>query len=415
MRGRRAVLALFLLLVVNTAFVSLSSGIVVKWSLETSLTNDQVFDAYPSVLQSKDGKIWVAWQSNRILNPEMSWKIFYKTFDGAVWSSDRLLPMSDTWLNGQYHKWQWHDLTPSLLETGDGRIWVFWSSNRTENYDVFFMFSSDGGTTWSIETQLTTHSNDDNAPAVFQTATGAIWVVWQRYRGSANNYDIFFKTSSDNGSTWSNESQLTTDSAPDKLPSIAQTRDGRIWVVWQSYRNSEFDIFYKTSSNNGVTWSSDSRLTTENDEDTDPFILVTTAGRIWVVYCSRQPVSNSQDELYYKISEDGSVWSDRVQLTKDGSDDMYPAMAQGQDRKIWVVWASDRLFQPEIFYKTSLVLKGDANEDGTVDVNDLALVSGAYGSRKGDYSFDKAADLNNDDVIDLWDLTLVAKDYGKTL
>jgi hypothetical protein len=48
------------------------------------------------------------------------------------------------------------------------------------------------------------------------------------------------------------DTQLTTHPGDDWSPSITQTSDGRIWVVWHSLRTGNADLFYKTY--NG-TWT----------------------------------------------------------------------------------------------------------------------------------------------------------------
>jgi len=418
---KRATLILLLSTMIVTVFVTVPLGeaLTVKWTAETQLTTDTSFDAYPSVVQMKDGKMWVVWQSNRISGPRQTWKIFYRVRDGSFWTEDTLLAMNETWQNGKFRWYDWHDVTPSILETKNGVVWIVWATNRTGNYDIFFKTTDDNGLTWTDERQLTTSAENDNAPAICQTSDQAILIVWQRKLSGSENYDIFLKKTLDYGSTWSSDTRLTTNSAPDKLPSIIQARNGRIWVVWQSYRDNDMDIYYKTSLDNGAKWSTETRLTTENDLDTDPAIYQTISGRIWVVYASRQPVQTSQDDLYYMTSDNGVTWSSRVQLTNDVNDDLYPAITQSKDRKIWVVWVSDRALQPDgnpdVFYKKSIALYGDVNEDGVVNIYDLALIGIAYKTKLGDSNYNPAADLDGDGYVNIWDLYYVAVHYGEQL
>lgn len=76
-----------------------------------------------------------------------------------------------------------------------------------------------------------------------QTADGKLWVVFRSYE---NNYDIRYVTSVNNGASWSTHVQLTTDPDNDYDPSITQDSSGRIWITWESYRTGNPDIFYKT-------------------------------------------------------------------------------------------------------------------------------------------------------------------------
>jgi hypothetical protein len=54
-------------------------------------------------------------------------------------------------------------------------------------------------------------------------------------------------------------------------------------------------------------------------------------------------------------------------------------------------------------------LIGDINNDGTVDIKDVAAVSMAFGSRPGMPEWNQAADINQDNKIDVKDVALVSK------
>ena len=56
----------------------------------------------------------------------------------------------------------------------------------------------------------------------------------------------------------------------------------------------------------------------------------------------------------------------------------------------------------------------DLNNDGKVDILDIAIVAKAYGTEPGHERWNPVADLNNDGKVDILDIATVAKDYGKT-
>ncbi len=49
---------------------------------------------------------------------------------------------------------------------------------------------------------------------------------------------------------------------------------------------------------------------------------------------------------------------------------------------------------------------GDANGDGIIDISDLSLIAGRFGSD------DPAADINGDGVVDIYDMSIAAANYG---
>ena len=476
----------------------------VTWSDETRLTTYNNWDTCPSIAQMSDGRIWVVWQAKRA----QDFDIYYKIYDWTLWTNDRRL-LSDLG----------HDINPSIIQADNGTIWVFWASNRHDNYDIFYKTSSDNGDSWTGSLQLTTDTNDDTSPAAVQDRNGAIWLVWQR--DLAANDEIFYRIY--NGS-WSNEMQLTTDPAVDRLPSITETRDGRIWIFWGSFRAEVFEIFYRIY--NG-SWSNEMQLTASDKVDIDPTVVQDRNGTIWVVWTSHEPVITWQDDLYYKTSSDnGLTWSDRVQLTSDPLDDMWASIIQVSDKKIWVVWTSSRNDNYDVYYKTSdeiiihdvavtgistnphdqvyrnetvhinvdvknkgdftesftvtcnvsstilesrpvtlsagnstvlvfewntsgydfgtyiisatassvpgeslintadntlsegtmnVKIHGDIDGDGQVYIADLTTLGDAYGSTLNGSEWNSEADINRDNIVDVFDLQIVGKNYGKSV
>jgi len=317
-------------------------GYAYDGSPDMRLTWDSSTDSMPSIAQANDGKIWVVWRSYRTGNAD----IFYKVYDPSQvhpWSSERsLITHSAT------------DTSPSIMQAEDGKIWVVWSTNRNGNYDIYYKTSSDNGATWSTETPLpvAVPAADDQDPSIMQTASGTIWLSWSTNRNG--NYDIYYKTSSDNGATWSTETSMYAPNPPpaadDQNPSITQTADGKIWVVW--VRN--YDIYYKTY--NGTHWSGGDNTLTQDSAtkwDLNPSIAQISNGDIWVVWDSGG--EDEQKDIYYRyrywIGDNIWFWSFKLRLTYDQADDLMPSIMQTTDGTIWIVWTSWRSGNCDIYYR----------------------------------------------------------------
>jgi len=324
----------------------------ITWSDDTELTIDPDpenpdWDMNPSIGQTSDGSIWVVWVSDKHVVQD---ELYYKTSSdyGSTWSGDTQLTTNPGF-----------DVSPSIIQALEGYIWVVWASDRFGNYDIFYKTSSDYGSTWSPDTRITTNSSSDQSPSVTQDPEGRMWVVWCRTVGG--NSDIFYKTSFDYGLNWSSETQLTTDPGWDLTPSITQAVDGSIWVAWTSHRTGNYDVWYKTSSDYGSTWSDDTQFTTNLYSDDSPSIIQACDGSIWVVWASDR--SGGQYDIYYANSSDcGLTWSEE-RLTTAGGDDITPSITNTDERTMWVAWQSERTGDFDIFYKTS----------DTIPVHDVAI------------------------------------------
>jgi len=294
------------------------------------VTTDPGSDYEPAITQTADGKVWVVWSSNDY--------IWYKTSsdDGATWSEASQITTDPD-----------YGYDPAIAQTADdGKVWVVWQSYRSGNSDIWYKTSSDGGATWSEASQITTDPDWDEFPAITQTDDGRVWVVWQSYR--SGNSDIWYKTSSDGGATWSEASQITTDPDYDYSPAIAQTTDGKIWVVWGSYRSGNGDIWYKTSSDGGATWSDASQITNDPYGNYYPAIAQTADGKVWVAWQSYH--SGNYDIWYTTSSDGGANWSEASQFTRFSGYDECPAATALSSGKLAVAWHSDRAVNYDIWY-----------------------------------------------------------------
>jgi hypothetical protein len=308
--------------------LTFSSSRAVEWSGDHRLTTDSDVDWWPSITATTDGEIWVAWRSDRIGNDE----IFYRYLDGLGWSPDTRLT------------WEDHtDNHPSILATSDGKIWVVWDSDRNEN-DQNIYYKVFDGSEWSPDIQLTTDVSSDAYPSIMQTSDGKIWVIWASPR--TGDSEIFCKIF--NGTSWSNATQLTTDTAAqDWDPAIMQAADGLIWVVYTKTTGTKNDdIYFKVFD--GSEWSNDWQMTFDENFDSHPSILQSIDGRIWIVWNSDR---DDNDNIYYKVFD--GIWSPETKLTTHSSDDVVPSIAQATDQTIWVVWGTLRgaPLNFDIYYK----------------------------------------------------------------
>lgn len=59
-------------------------------------------------------------------------------------------------------------------------------------------------------------------------------------------------------------------------------------------------------------------------------------------------------------------------------------------------------------------IPGDINGDGTVDIFDAVLLSGAFGSQPGHPQWNPDTDLNADGIVNIFDAVILGSNYGKS-
>jgi len=267
--------------------------------------------------------------------------ILNAAFSPAVaWTSDSQLTTWDAW-----------DTGPCVLQDPEGKVWIVWASDLVGfQDDVYYMTSSDGGSSWSNLGLLTADPDEDSTPCAVVLSNGTMLFVWASDR--TGNYDLFYKTSNDGGRHWSNAIQLTDDASRENKPSVIQDVDGNVWVFWQRVIGlGQFGIFYRIY--NGTVWLDENAFISDSYSNVNPSATLTLNGSIWVVW-SREIDGNY--DIYYKVSNDGGAnWLDRPPLVNDINWDIGPSVHMSKDGTIWVVWSTDRPNGGllELYYKDS--------------------------------------------------------------
>ncbi|MEO0095720.1 MAG: exo-alpha-sialidase [candidate division WOR-3 bacterium] len=240
----------------------------------------------------------------------------------------------------------------NVAVTSGGFVHVVWYDNRDGNWEIYYKRSSDNGATWEPDVRLTYDENASVAPAVAVSGS-FIHVVWADMRDG--NQEIYYKQSSDNGTTWGPDTRLTDAPYESCVPSIAVS-GSYIHIAWQDNRNGGPDypeIYYKRSTDNGATWQSDFRVTYADNHRSCPSIAVSGSWYVHIAWYDAR-AANGSYEIYYRRSQDGGAnWDPEIRLTNAAGNSWDP-MVVTSGTNVHIVWMDDRNGNFQIYYKHSL-------------------------------------------------------------
>jgi hypothetical protein len=264
---------------------------------------------------------------------EGNWEIFYKrSIDGGLnWEPDiRLTYMEE--FSG----------SPSLSLSGSA-VNIVWEDSRDGNREIYFINSLDGGVNWSAEKRLTVDAYYSYFP-VISSSGSYIHVAWVSKDINAQTWRVFYKHSSDGGINWGADTWLSVNSPDAYCPSIAATGSD-VYVVWNDSRDGNIEIYYRKSSDSGLTWGPEIRLTNDPAVSNLPSIAVS-GSFVHIVWDDNR---DGLPEVYYKGSTDGGEnWSDDIPISSDPASSSLPNLAVSNS-VLHVVWQDF----PDIFYSYS--------------------------------------------------------------
>lgn len=320
---------------VRDLFYKQSLDLGESWSSPIRLTWNANWPELPSIKADSSSGLHVVWESyTPLLNHR---KIFYKrSADGGItWTQTSQI----TYTAGDSR-------SPSLaVDTGNG-LHVVRQDDTPGNDEIFYIHSTDSGATWIGTTRLTWNAGESCNPSIAVDPGGGIHVVWQD--DSPGNEEIFYKHSTDGGATWSGITRLSWNPRESRNPHITADSSSRIHVVWDNVLLTKCEILYKSSTDGGETWSVLTRLTW-NGGSSFPSITADQSNGIHVVWIN---LFKSNWEIFYKHSTNSGIsWSRTTRLTWNPGDSFYPAIAADPGGGIHVVWHDDTPGNGEIFYK----------------------------------------------------------------
>jgi hypothetical protein len=146
--------------------------------------------------------------------------------------------------------------TEAFIESDlDGNLFVVWSDSRDGNSEIYFKKSTDNGSTWSSDTGLTNAVNASRQPSIALGNTNGLYLVWVDNRNGTEG--LFFKYSEDGGSTWSADTCLISGPAACGHPHIAIAPDKmNIYLLWNDERDGQSEVYFKRGTINiGVSES----------------------------------------------------------------------------------------------------------------------------------------------------------------
>jgi len=305
------------------------------WSVAKRLTWNSGGSEHPDVAVDSNDTIHIVWDDSSPGNEE----IYYRNSEdgGTTWSAAKRL----TWSSGDSER-------PAAAIDSNNRIHIVYYDDTPGNREIYYMRSTDAGTTWSAAKRLTWSTGLSHYPAVAVDSGDAVHVAF--YDDTPGNSEIYYRKSPDGGATWSALKRLTWTLYASYSPDIAIDSKDVIYLVCEDYSPGYSEVYYRESLG-GATWSTLKRLTWTAGDSGSPAIAINPEDHIHLVWSDGTP---GNDEIYHKKSTDGgTTWSALKRLTWTSSRSYTPAIVTGSGNTIHVSWYDETPGDWEIYYRRS--------------------------------------------------------------
>jgi len=247
-----------------------------------------------------------------------------------------------TWTSGM--SWD-----PAIAVDSSGHLHVVWADYPLENSEIYYKKSTDGGASWTSSKRFTWTSGDSQAPAIAVDPSDHLHVIWQDH--TPGNYEIYYKKSVDGGATWTSNQRLTWISGVSAEPDVAVDSSGHLHIVWRDTTTGNGEIYYKQTTDGGVTWKATKRLTWTPGSSSYPAMAVDSSQHLHVVWHDNSP---GNVEIYcVRSTNGGSGWSTSKRLTWTSGTSYVPRIAADSSGGVHLVWFDDDSGNYEVYYRRS--------------------------------------------------------------
>jgi hypothetical protein len=353
-----------------------------QWTSAKRLTWNSTYSYGPTIAVDSSGKLYVVWNeylpednnevyfkmspdggstwtaSKRLTwNPEQSWspRIAVDPWDNLhlVWAQyppyanleiyyRKSTDKGVTWIPSRRLTWNSVD-DPSIAADALGNLHLV-SQNMT---GIYYKKSTDGGVAWTPNTRLSWTGHPHYGAIIAVDSTNNPQFVWANQDYSVNR-NIYYKKSTDGGSTWMPSESLIWSTHDLDSPTIAVDSYGNPHAFWCKYVSS-WQIYHRNSTDGGSTWTSTKRFTWTSGNSGLPFLAIDSSDNLHVVWCDSTP--GNYEIFYTKSTDGGSTWTARKRLTWNSGYSCSPKIAIDSFDNLHVVWDDETQGNCEIYYK----------------------------------------------------------------
>jgi hypothetical protein len=213
------------------------------------------------------------------------------------WLPDSRLTNDTAQSNGGYSFNKW-------IAASGNKLHIIWIDKRTGYDEVFYKRSTNNGITWSNEIKIS-NSNSDVDNLCISATDAKVHVTWDQLDG--NTYNIYYNKSTNSGLTFGNNTRLTSGTESAAIPSISSS-GSNIYLAWNDMRDGNSEIYFKKSNDNGLTWSNDIRLTNHPSISQHPCIQHN-GQNIHIIWGDNRNNQFNYDTYYKRSTDGGNTWS----------------------------------------------------------------------------------------------------------
>lgn len=306
-----------------------------------------VNNGYPSIARDGEGNLWCAFMTSRLEHPDQPYNVHQYQEGDSIALRER---QNGQWLDPVILNTNFGvNLEPVVAASGDGNIYVVWTSRRNGEFGLYSRRSGPDRVLGS-ELRIPTSGRLNGRPSLVADRTGRLWLAAESYRNTG--MDIALYALEDSG--WRQMPDAAATGDPEFRPRLAAAPDGSIWCAWDTDSEGKYRVMVRRFDPSAARWGPPQNVPGDGKLDSyAPDLAIDHAGRVWVTYARneceeavwglRGPKAGQAPRPTVRlVALDRGKWKYPSTLT--GNSHGYvargdiPRIAVDNDGTVWVSW-----------------------------------------------------------------------------
>ena len=252
------------------------------------------------------------------------------------------------------------DVHDAQVFSVDNTVYVFWIDLIIGNDDIYFKKSTDSGSSFGDTTNLSKDAGDSYNYQVNIPTNETMYVVWQdETQGVNGTSEIYFKKSTDGGSSFGDTINLSNNTGDSTDPYLASSNGMNVYVVWRDDSAGTEQIYFKRSSDGGASFETGlseqltlSNNTAKNQDAIEPQV-VSDESNVYVIWSQGDFDSNLTDIFFKRSTDGGASFGDAINLSNSfNTHSTLPSLAL-LNETVYTAWNEGPFNSGEVYYRRS--------------------------------------------------------------
>ena len=223
-------------------------------------------------------------------------------------------------------------VSPSVVAQGD-TVYVVWMQGTPDFYQVSYVKSTDNGQTFTSEANLSGEADDLNTwPPMLAADGAAVYVGWVYCCQTNNRQDVFVISSTDSGGSFSSPANISSDDDNSELLEGAASGDN-VYLAWQNNILGVRETRFSRSTDNGSSFSEQSSLGNSSASS-----VAAVNDTVYVALVDNS--SGNNEVLLRKSSDAGVTFGSSSNLSASAGSSIDPTVS-ASGINVSVVWRED--------------------------------------------------------------------------